>query len=179
MVRQFRSLPAYHLNLILVSIPLFLSWQVVEHVWLMHWPMSAYHVVSGIGSVAWLLFVVGLVFSALRRHEESLAHANAELAAKNARLEAIEQERDKRLVQLAQELSLTLVELRSVAQVSLQRTTDLNDIKAFSNAIDRADELFNIAEEILDLKQHDSWPPPRVLSAEPALAPLAPLARAA
>lgn len=153
---RFKTLRGYHFNLVLATVAVFILWELAKHFWLMRLPMGTYHLVDALGSTLWFLLVAGVVFTALARYEESLRAANQELQDKNRRLQALEDQRDTGLIELAQQLGLALTELRSVAQVSLQTASKLSDIKAYSNAIDRADELSTIVDKMIVLKQqHD------------------------
>jgi hypothetical protein len=132
---------------------LFGVWEFVGHRWLMQLPMNTYHLVSAGGAVFWLAVVTGGIFRLIARHERELQRLNAELAEKNEALRRMEAMRDTRLVALAQDLSLSLAALAVQSRVALQCTTNLADVKAFSSAIDQADKMRAIADELLDLKR--------------------------
>lgn len=132
---------------------LFGFWEFVGHRWLMQLPMNIYHLVSAGGAVFWLALVTGGVFRLIARHERELQRLNAELAEKNEALRRMEAMRDTRLVALAQDLSLSLAALTVQSRVALQCTTNLADVKAFSSAIDQAEKMRAIADELLDLKR--------------------------
>jgi signal transduction histidine kinase len=143
----------YQWTLVLAAAILFGIWELVGHRWLMQLPMATYHTVSALGAALWLALVASVIFRMVARYESTLQRLNTELAEKNEALRRLEATRDKRLVQLAQDLSFSLAELSAQAQFSLQSSTDLPNIKAFSAAVDRAQEMSGIARELLDLKQ--------------------------
>jgi len=143
----------YQWTLIIIAAVLFGAWELLGHRWLMSLPMGTYHLVSALGAVLWLALATSFVFSMMTRYEKTLRALNAELETKNEALRKLEATRDRKLVELAQELHFALAELKAQAQFSLQSTTELPNIKTFSAAIDRAGEISQIAGELLELKR--------------------------
>ena len=99
-----------------------------------------------------VVLVRGVIFRMVARYEHALERLNAELAAANDALCRLEATRDEKLLDLARDLSLSLADLIGHAQIALQSTTDLPNIKTFSRAVDDAQSLRAIAHELLELK---------------------------
>lgn len=137
---------------VLSTAALLALWEMADHFWLMQEPMRLRHGLNLGVTVLLLTLTASAVFTVILRYERTLQHLNAELRAKSEALQQLEAVRDERLLELAQDLSLSLVDLTSNAQVALQRVTDLPNIQSFSAAIDRAEEMSGIASALLELK---------------------------
>ena len=124
----------------------------VEHRFVMELPMLWRHTLQLAGDTLLLALMV-VVFALVMRYENHLAAQGAELKVRNEALERLEELVDTRLVALSQKLALSLASVTSQAQLALQRTDDLADIKAFSRVIDEANSMNHISDELLELKQ--------------------------
>jgi hypothetical protein len=144
---------SYQWVLIAASVGLFALWELVDHLWLARLSMHLHHGLHVLGESLYLVLIATVIFGGVWRYEQTLLRLNAELQAKNEALRQLEATVDKRLVELAQNLSLSLADLISHAQVALQRTTDLPNLKAFSECIDHAQGIYDVARELLKLEQ--------------------------
>src|SRR5687767_1750109 len=124
----------YQWTLVITVGVLFMLWEWVGHRWLMTLPMGTYHLASVLGALLWLVLAATFIFNLVAGYERTLFALNAELKAKNEALRKLEETRDKKLVELAQELHFALAELNAQAQFSLQSSNELPNIKAFSAA---------------------------------------------
>lgn len=129
----------YQWVLILGAAALFALWELTDHLWLMQAPMRLQHGLNLGVTTLLLAATASAVFAVLRRYEQAWRHLNTRLQIANEALQRLEATRDERLVEIAKELSLTQSSLVAQAQMALQSTTDLPNIKAFSAAIDRAE----------------------------------------
>ncbi len=138
----------------------------VEHRYFMDLPMVWHHALQLAGDTLLLALMV-VVFALVMRYENQMAARGAELKVRNDALERLEEVVDNRLVELSQELALSLASVTSQAQLALQRTDDLSDIKVFSQLIDEAAEMNEIADELLELKQPEADTLPLIIVTPP------------
>jgi signal transduction histidine kinase len=146
----------YHLTLVASCAILFIAWEVVDHTWLMHLPMDINHGLDALATLVIVVLLSAAVFNLVGRYQRAIAKLNMELADANTALSRLEADRDERLLDLARDLSFEVAGLVGESEVALQTTTDLRNIKAFADAIDRAGKIEAIAHELLDLKQMSS-----------------------
>jgi signal transduction histidine kinase len=132
---------------------LYAVWEIIDHTWLMHIPMMANHGLDVAAAVVIVAVMSAAVFSTLGTYQKALSRLNADLTVANAALSKLEATRDQRLLELARDLSFAVSGLVGQAEIALQRTTDLPNIKALSGAVDRAQKIGAIAHDLLDLKQ--------------------------
>ena len=123
-----------------------------EHRFFMDLPMFWRHALQ-LGSDVLLLLLMVAVFALVLRYENRLTALNAELGERNRALEQHDAVVDKRLIELAQKLALSLASVTSHAGFALQNTANLGDIKAFSQVVDEAHEMTAIANELIELKR--------------------------
>lgn len=128
-------------------------WEIIDHTWLMYLPMATNHGLDALVTALIVAAISVLVFSILRRYEGAITRLNAELICANEALSRLEATRDERLLTLARDLSFGVAGLVGQAKIALQSTTGLPNIKALSDAIDRAQKLHAIAHELLELKE--------------------------
>lgn len=133
-----------------VTLILLRAW--AEHRFFMDLPMFWRHALE-LGSDALLLILMAAVFALVMRYENRLAALNAELEARNHAMEQLEATVDKRLIELAQKLALSLASVAGHAGFALQNTTNISDIKAFSQVVDEAHNMAAITNELIELKR--------------------------
>jgi hypothetical protein len=143
----------------------FFVWEIVDYVWLIHRLPAG---LSGELDTAVMLTIVvaisGAVFGLVGRYQKAITKVNADLTAANAALSKLEAARDARLLELARDLSFAAFGLAGQAELALQRTIDLPNIKALSDAVDRAEKIGAMAHALLDLKEMAETPgTPRVM----------------
>jgi hypothetical protein len=143
----------YQWGLVIVGTTLFGLWEMVDHTWLMNAPMNVQHGLHIAVTTTLLTLMTLTAFAIVRRYEGALRQLNAELQGKNEALERLESTRDKRLLALAQNLSLSLAELATHAQFALQSATDLPNIKNFAAALDQANGMYAVAHDLLQLSE--------------------------
>lgn len=132
-------------------------WEALDHQFLMAASMEVRHGLH-LGVTFILLGVlVALVVSSFARYEKKLQALTEELATKNASLEQLEEQRDWKLLSLAQRLSLALAELSLHVQFALHSAPTMPTLQELSAAIERSEDLSQMASELLGLKhEHDA-----------------------
>ena len=103
-----------------------------------------------------LLSLFGLAVFMMLRYEQRMSALNAELQTQNQSLSLLESHVDQRLVDSAQSLNLALASVVTQAELALQRTGDLEDIKVFSQLIDEAERMEAISNELIEIKRLDA-----------------------
>jgi hypothetical protein len=132
------------------------AWELAFHLWMMDLPMITGHRLNALIGAGLVAGVVLATFILIQRYEQRLAEAAASLREKNEALRSLEAERDTRLVSLAQDLVLGLVEINSQCEIALGASGPSHAAETLRIVKQRVDDLGATVRAIVEMKQDGS-----------------------
>jgi hypothetical protein len=132
------------------------AWELTFHLWFMGLPMVAAHRFNAL--VAGLL-VAGVVlasFTLIQQYEQQTAATVETLRQKNEALRTLETERDERLLNLAGDLALALVDVTNKCEIALTYPNSNDPMETLAAVKARIHELYGVERSLVDLEREGS-----------------------
>ena len=145
------SIKAYQWMLLAICASLYTVWGFIDHSWLGGPSLESGLIVSAAITLIITAVTFGTVFSVIGNCRLSTARLRSELAIAHSAQSEGDAKTVARLLSIASDLSFSTSGIVSQTEVALQSTTNLPDIKALSDIVDRAQALNAISHNLLEL----------------------------
>jgi signal transduction histidine kinase len=129
------------------------AWELAFHLWMMDLPMVTGHRLNALIGAGLVAVVVLTTFVLIQRYEWQLVAAAEALQQKSEALQALEAERDTRLVDLAADLALVLTEIIDQCEVALRLSDAGKAPEALAAVGARAHELGAVVRSLVEMKR--------------------------
>jgi hypothetical protein len=128
-------------------------WGLIFHWFFMGLPMVLGHRVNFLVAAVLVTGVILAFFVLIQGYEQELAAAAVALRERNEALRTLEAERDTRLLDLARDLALALVEISNQCEIALGMPDSTDTLGTLSGVKDRADQIHSVVRSLIELRQ--------------------------
>lgn len=129
------------------------AWELVFHLFMMGLPMVLGHRLNALIAAVLVSGAVLGFFVIIQGYERQLAATAVALREKNEALRAFEAERDTRLLDLARDLALTLVDISDRCEIALSLSGPPDARATLAEVRDRASQLQLVVRALIGLRE--------------------------